>query len=91
MSEGMDALITCEEVSSIEKEEFLRLKKVHGYIKAYQEISREDALDMGLHPLKEIVPIVNEEYPIPESYAVDGTLVFAFSYKKNYYIFSESY
>lgn len=87
MSINMDNLITCEEVRKINKFKFEELKNKYGYKEAYKFLGSEETKDIGLYPLKKIIPIENYCKELPESYEQTFAQIFGFSYKSNYYIF----
>lgn len=95
MSEGMDRLVgkitdkgiagCIEVVKAIEKQEFDSMKKEFGYKPAYEFLDRDLAIDIGLHPLKKVIPVSNIEIEGYESYENEYILIFAFSYKGQHY------
>lgn len=90
MSSSMDRLVSSTgNISRLSKDDFLNLKNEYGYEKAYKALGRELALDIGLHPLKEIVPIANFDNQLPESSESEFAVVFGFSYKRDHYIYSD--
>lgn len=76
-------------ISRLSKDDFLKLKIEHGYEKVYKALSRELAMDIGLHPLKEIVSIANFDNKLPESSESKFTVVFGFSLKNKFYVYSD--